>query len=118
MPKVLVAEDDPSIASLLDILLGMEGYQVAILGGRERVGVEAVRREKPDIILLDILLGEVNGIELARQIRQSPELARTRLIMTSGMDRREECLAAGADDFLLKPYMPEQLLDKLKAADR
>jgi DNA-binding response OmpR family regulator len=118
MPKVLLAEDDRTMVSLLEILLRMEGFQVVVPTGECSDILEVVRREMPAIVLMDIFLGDTNGIDLVRKIRQIPELTNTKVIMTSGMDLRDECLAAGASDFLLKPYMPEDLVQKLKSINR
>jgi len=118
MPKILLAEDDRTIISLLKTLLGMEGFQVVVSAGKGSDLIEAMCREMPAIILMDIFLGEENGIDLVRKLRRIPGLAGTKVIMTSGMDLQEECLAAGANDFLLKPYMPEELVRKLKSLSR
>jgi CheY-like chemotaxis protein len=118
MPKIFLAEDDRTIISLLKTLLGMEGFQVVVSTGKGSDLIEAVRREMPAIVLMDIFLGEENGIDLVRKLRRMPDLAGTKMIMTSGMDLQEECLAAGANDFLLKPYMPEELVRKLKSLSR
>jgi CheY-like chemotaxis protein len=115
MPKIFLAEDDRTIISLLKTLLSMEGFQVVVSAGKGSDLIEAVCRETPAIILMDIFLGEENGIDLVRKLRRMPGLAGTKVIMTSGMDLQEECLAAGANDFLLKPYMPEELVRKLKS---
>ncbi|MGD0611721.1 MAG: response regulator [Anaerolineales bacterium] len=115
MLKVLLAEDDDTMVSLLKTLLGMEGFQVATLMDQKGDPLETIRREKPDVVLLDIYLGDRNGLELLRQIRLSPDLKKVRVLMTSGIDRTEECLSAGADGFLLKPFMPEDLIHKLNA---
>jgi len=115
MLKVLLAEDDDTMVSLLKTLLGMEGFQVATLMDQRGDPLETIRREKPDVILMDIFLGDRNGLEILRQIRQSPDLKSTRVLVTSGIDRSEECLSAGADGFLLKPFMPEDLIRKLAA---
>jgi CheY-like chemotaxis protein len=118
MPKIFLAEDDRTIISLLKTLLSMEGFQVVVSAGKGSDLIEAVCRETPAIILMDIFLGEENGIDLVRKLRRMPGLAGTKVIMTSGMDLQEECLAAGANDFLLKPYMPEELVRKLKSLSR
>lgn len=118
MPKILLAEDDRTIISLLKTLLGMEGFQVVVLAGKGSDLIEAVRREMPAIVLMDIFLGEENGIDLVRKLRRMPDLAGTKVVMTSGMDLQKECLAAGANDFLLKPYMPEELVRKLISLSR
>jgi CheY-like chemotaxis protein len=118
MPKIFIAEDDGTIKSLLKTLLSMEGFQVVVSAGKGSDLIEAIYREMPAIILMDIFLGEENGIDLVRKLRRMPGLAGTKVIMTSGMDLQEECLAAGANDFLLKPYMPEELVRKLKSLSR
>jgi len=113
MLKVLLAEDDDTMVSLLKTLLGIEGFQVATLMDQKGDPLETIRREKPDVVLLDIFLGDRNGLEILHRIRQSADLKSTRVLMTSGIDRKDECLAAGADGFLLKPFMPEDLIRKL-----
>ena len=115
MPKVLLADDDFTMVALLKTLLGMEGYQVATLLDKTGDVLENIRAAKPDILLIDIFLGDRNGLDIVRQIRQLPDLNGLRIIMASGIDKTEECLAVGADAFILKPYMPNELFEKLRA---
>jgi DNA-binding response OmpR family regulator len=115
MSKVLLADDDYTMVALLKTLLGMEGFQVATLLDQTGDILENIRSAKPDILLIDIFLGDRNGLDIVRQIRQMPDLNSIRIIMASGIDKTEECLAAGANDFLLKPYMPNELFEKLRA---
>ena len=115
MSKVLLADDDYTMVTLLKTLLGMEGYQVATLLDKPGDILENIRLEKPDIMLIDIFLGSCNGLDIVRQIRELPELNGIRIIMASGIDKTEECLAAGANEFLLKPYMPNELFEKLRS---
>ena len=114
MTKVLLADDDYTMVALLKTLLGMEGYQVATLLDKAGDILENIRLENPDIMLIDIFLGDRNGLDIVRQIRQMQDLKSMRIIMASGIDKTEECLEAGADVFLLKPYMPNELFDKLR----
>jgi two-component system alkaline phosphatase synthesis response regulator PhoP len=114
MPKILLADDDRMIISLLKFLLEMDGFQVIVSAGRGSELIESFHREMPDIIMMDIFLGAESGIDLVRKLRQTPDLEGMKVLLTSGMDLREECLAAGANDFLLKPYMPEELFQKLR----
>ena len=114
MLKILLADDDYSMVGLLKTLLDMEGYQVVTLLDKPGDILENIRSAKPDILLIDIFLGDHNGMDVVRQIRQMPDLTGIRIIMASGIDKREECLAAGADVFLLKPYMPNELFEKLR----
>jgi DNA-binding response OmpR family regulator len=115
MLKILLADDDYSMVGLLTTLLDMEGYQVETLLDKPGDIMGNIRSAKPDILLIDIYLGDRNGLDIVRQLRKMPDLDGIRIIMASGIDKREECLAAGADVFLLKPYMPNELFDKLRA---
>ena len=115
MLKVLLADDDPTMISLLTTLLGMEGFQVAAMPDQNADLIEIIRTEKPDALLVDIYLGSQNGLDLVRKIRQMDDFKDIKIIMASGIDRTEECLAAGANAFLLKPYMPDDLFKHLKS---
>jgi CheY-like chemotaxis protein len=115
MRKVLLADDDPTMVSLLTTLLGMEGFQVAALPDQDVDLLEVIRNEKPDALVVDIYLGSRNGLDLVRQIRQEDDLKEIKIIMASGIDRTEDCLAAGANAFLLKPYMPDDLFKFLRS---
>jgi CheY-like chemotaxis protein len=115
MKKVLLADDDYTMVSLLKTLLNMEGYQVMTLLDKPGDILENIRAADPDVILLDVFLGDRNGLDLVHQIRQTPDLKHIRIVMASGIDKTEECLAAGANVFLLKPYMPNELFDILRA---
>jgi DNA-binding response OmpR family regulator len=114
MPKVLLAEDDFTMVSLLKTLLGMEGFQVTTLLDQKGDLFENIRMEKPDVLLLDVYLGELNGLDILRQLRRTPDLKTIKVVMTSGIDKSVECMAAGANAFLLKPFMPDELMNKLR----
>jgi CheY-like chemotaxis protein len=113
VPKVLIIDDDTTMVSLLKTLLEMDGFAVASAKDWDDV-IETIRVEQPDLILMDYFLPEVDGIELMKEIRAAPDLAETRVVMTSGMDVSEECANVGANEFLLKPYTPEQLLNAIQ----
>jgi DNA-binding response OmpR family regulator len=113
MPKILVAEDDHTMVSLLTTLLKMDGFEVIPLDVHSDVP-EAVAREKPDALLMDVHLGEQNGMAIVSSIRNNPELSQVNIVMTSGLNVRDECLKRGANHFLLKPFMPDDLLKVLK----
>jgi DNA-binding response OmpR family regulator len=114
MKRILLADDDLTMVALLKTLLNMEGYHVSTLLDKSGDILKNIRRARPDVVLIDIILGDRNGLDILRQIRQVPALKRVKVIMVSGVDKTEECLAAGADVFLLKPYMPNVLLDLLR----
>jgi two-component system OmpR family response regulator len=113
MPKIFLAEDDYTMLSLLRTLLKLEGYTTTAPLDTEDV-LEAVHREQPDVILMDVHLTQGNGIDILRAIRQDHRLDSTLVLMQSGMNLETECLAAGANGFLLKPYMPDALIGRLK----
>ena len=113
MPKVLLAEDDHTMVSLLKTLLKMEGFEVVALDVNADVPI-AVQRENPDALLMDVHLGQQSGMDIVQAIRKIPALANVRIVMTSGLNVKEECLSRGANHFLMKPFMPDDLLNLLK----
>lgn len=115
MQKILLADDDDTMLMLLKTLLGLEGYQVATLMDKAGDSLDNIRQANPDVLLIDIYLGDQNGLDIVRQIRTSPDLDHLKIIMASGVDKTEECLEAGANVFLLKPYMPNELFAILRA---
>lgn len=111
MRKIILVDDDLSLSTLLKTLLEMEGFQVLATGrASEPEILDLIRREQPDLVLMDVHIREVDGIRLLQQLKQESHAAPSTIIMTSGMDVRDQCLRAGADAFLLKPYMPDELL--------
>lgn len=113
MPKVMIVDDDRTMVSLLKILLEMDGFEVVnVTHGRDFL--PNVREEKPDIVLLDVFLANMDGKELVAEVRKSQDFSDLKVVMTSGMDLAEQCAKAGADAFLLKPYTPEQLMKVLQ----
>ena len=113
MPKLLLAEDDPTMVSLLSTLLKMEGFEVVALDANADVPA-AVKSEQPDFMLMDVNIGKQNGLDLLRVIRRDSENANVRIVMASGYNVKDECLERGANHFLLKPFMPDDLLKLLK----
>jgi len=113
MPRIMLAEDDMTMVTLLKTLLGMEGYQVIALTVDDDV-FEAARKDRPDVLLLDVHLHQINGLDVLDQVRGDDEINDLKVVMTSGLNLELECKSRGADDFLLKPYMPDDLLQILK----
>ena len=113
MAKVLLAEDDATMLSLLKTLLKMEGYEVVALDLDSDVA-GAVQREKPHALFMDVHLGGQSGMKILQKIRKNRENADVRIIMTSGLNMKDECIRGGADAFLLKPFMPDDLIRALK----
>ena len=101
------------MVSLLQTLLKMEGFETVTLNSDVDIS-EAVLREKPDVLFMDVHLGHQSGMDILESIRKNPQLTNVRVVMTSGLNVREECLRRGANDFLLKPFMPDDLIGVLK----
>lgn len=113
MPKILIAEDDNMMVSLLKTLLKMEGFDVVDVDIHADIPV-VVSKENPDALFLDVHLGVQNGIDIVVSIRNNPKNEKLKIIMTSGLNMKDECLNRGANHFLLKPFMPDELIDLLK----
>jgi CheY-like chemotaxis protein len=115
MLKVFLADDDPTMVTLLKTLLEMEGYRVATSMDKKGDILDSIRIEQPEVLLIDILLGECNGMDVVKQIRKEKEWKDLKIIVASGIERAKECLEAGANDFLLKPYSPDDLFGLLRS---
>jgi DNA-binding response OmpR family regulator len=113
LARVLLLEDDRDMSMLLRTLLEIEGYQVSTFEAMRPV-LDQVRDSAPDVVLLDVHLGGQDGQQILRDIRKDPALKDVRVVMTSGINLTEECLRAGANAFIVKPYMPENLLALLR----
>ena len=112
----MLIDDDPTILSLLEALLELEGFQVIQLngeGGQDEV-MGQIDFEKPDLVLLDVHLHHMNGLDLLHLIREDEGLDSIRVLMSSGMELGSECAQKGADGFILKPYMPDELVKKIQ----
>lgn len=117
--KVMLVDDDRTMRTILRTLLELENYHVAVWDGLPGSDIIAqIRQEKPDIVLLDVHLREIDGLDILRGIRGDQELSDTPILMTSGMDVQDRCIDAGANGFLLKPYMPDDLIQQLRSLSR
>src|SRR6185369_2970052 len=111
---ILVVEDEPSLQETLAYSLKKEGYTVESVGDG-RAALEAARRLKPDVIVLDIMLPEMDGFEVARILRK--EMTTSILMLTARDDEIDRVvgLEVGADDYLTKPFSMRELLARVKA---
>ena len=116
MHKLMLIEDDDTMRSLLQTLLEFEGFLVLQLDGGTNLDdiLDRLRHDRPDLILLDVHLRNLSGFDLVTQLRQDEELKQTRVLMSSGMELSVQCRQAGADGFILKPFMPEDLIAKIR----
>lgn len=118
--RILLIEDEPDIAEVLQYNLEKEGFQVE-LASRGDAGLEAVRRESPELILLDLMLPGLDGLELTRLLKRDPATAHLPIVMLTA--RSEEVdrivgLELGADDYISKPFSPREVVLRVKAVLR
>ncbi len=114
MKRILIVEDEADIRDLIRLTLEMEAYDICeAVDGED--GLRQAQDWQPHLILLDVMMpGRLNGLALCEQLRRSPQLARTKVVMLSACNQpsdRRAGLQAGADDYLVKPFSPRELLD-------
>jgi len=117
IPKILIVDDDPDIIEILRYNLSLAGYELKAASN----GKEAIKKAKifiPEIILLDVMMPEMDGIEACRLIREIPSLKNSRIIFLSARNEDYTQLSAfdaGADDYISKPVKPKILLKKISS---
>lgn len=112
--RVLVVEDEPALLEALEYNLVRQGYQVSS-GADGRAALEAARRDRPDLIILDIMLPELDGLEVCRILRQEMSVPIIMLTARTEEVDRVVGLEVGADDYLTKPFSMRELLARVKA---
>jgi CheY-like chemotaxis protein len=115
--RILVVEDDPLVAQMLQMFLGRGGYQVA-MAEHGRKALEVLEQEPVDLILMDLKMPVMDGYEATRSIRQREEWRKLPIIALTAHARPEDkaqCLAAGMNDFLSKPIDMQQLYSAIEA---
>jgi CheY-like chemotaxis protein len=114
--RILIVEDESDIAESLAALLAAQGYETSfVLDGAE--ALPTARKRKPHLILLDVMLPRISGFDVCKLLRADPKTAATKIIMVTGLGRGgdvETAFAAGADDYLIKPFDTERLLKKIR----
>jgi two-component system alkaline phosphatase synthesis response regulator PhoP len=116
-PTILLVDDDPDIREFVTFNLAKEGYNVVTAkDGAE--GVEAVKKHRPDLVLLDVMMPGMDGIEACEAIRTNPDIASTLIAFLSARGEDYSQVAgfdAGADDYITKPIRPKVLVSRVKA---
>lgn len=120
MPRILVVDDEKNILELMRFNLEREGFEVLTATDGAH-GLELVRQESPDLIVLDVMLPGMNGLEVCRELHLDPTTRNIPIIMLSA--RAEEMdrvlgLEMGADDYVTKPFSPRELVARIKARFR
>jgi DNA-binding response OmpR family regulator len=113
-PRVLVVEDDEDIAQALQRSLRMEGYEVRAAGDGN-AAIEQGRSFAPDLVILDLGLPGLDGIDVAKRLREGDDVPILILTARDALESRVEGLDAGADDYLVKPFERQELLARMRA---
>jgi adenylate cyclase len=115
-PRILVVDDTPANVRLLEAVLRPRGYEV-LRAGSGPEALEAVARDRPDLVLLDIVMPGIDGYEVCRQLRATPASAVLPVVMitASGNEEKLRALEAGADDFIAKPFDQAELLARVRS---
>jgi len=117
MTKILVVDDEPSITNLVSAYLKPEGYEVFIASDGN-AGLKAARAFKPDLIILDVMLPSMDGIELLSRLRRESDVYVIMLTARTEETDKIVGLSVGADDYVTKPFSPRELVARVKAALR
>ena len=112
--RVLIVDDDPALSEMLGIVLRGEGFETAFVADGA-LALSAFRREKPDVILLDLMLPGTNGIEVCRQIRAESGIPIVMLTAKGDTSDVVLGLESGADDYVVKPFKPKELIARVRA---
>lgn len=119
-PHVLVVEDEDDLRQRLNVILAREGFRVTTLPrGAEAVG--DVKRRRPDLLLLDLVLPDIDGVELCMRIKAEPDSADIPIVALAEHDHEQHVVhvfEAGADDFVIKPFSPRVLVARIRAVLR
>ena len=117
MTSVLVVDDEPAIVRTLSINLRARDYDVFVAGDG-RTALDVCREEKPDVVLLDLGLPDLSGVDVLRELRSWSQVPVVVLSARHGSDDKVEALDEGADDYVTKPFGMDELLARLRAAVR
>ena len=117
MAKIVIAEDEPDIRELIAFTLRFAGYEV-VAGANGLEGYELAKREKPDLVMLDVRMPKMTGYEACQRIKSEPDIAHIPVVFLSakGQDNEiQQGLQAGAEEYMLKPFAPDQLTERIRA---
>ncbi len=117
MTRILIVDDDTDTTQLLENIVRSAGYE-PITVNNSALALETAGKIKPDLILLDLMMPEPNGFEVCRMLRSNPAFGDTPILILTAMDSSDSkaiAVLAGADDFIGKPYHPDELLERINA---
>ncbi len=114
--KVLIADDEPNIVISLEFLMKREGHQVLVARDGEQA-LALIRSERPDLVLLDVMMPRLSGFEVCQAVRADPQLAGTKILMLTAKGRDTDVAqgrGVGADDYMTKPFSTKELAARVR----
>lgn len=118
MPKILVVEDEPENQLAIQVILTVEGFEVVSVEDG-RLALRTAQEQRPDLILLDVMMPEINGFEVLAQLRQDEATKSIPVIMLTALAQRSDvakAVEAGVDDYVAKPFEPDDLIERIRKA--
>ncbi len=115
--KILIADDEPNILLSLEFLMQREGFQVLVARDGQQA-LDAILQQRPDLVLLDVMMPKKSGFDVLQAVREHDELAGLRILMLTAKGRDTDMakgLALGADDYMTKPFSTRELVEKVRA---
>ena len=115
--KILIIEDDKDIRDLISFNLSKNGYKTILSRDGEK-GIEKAKNEKPDLVLLDLMLPGIHGLDVCKILKTDSSLNKLSIIMLTALGQEEDIikgLEAGADDYVVKPYSPKEMIARINA---
>ena len=115
--KILIVDDEPNIVLSLEFLMKQAGFLVHTANDGQ-AALDALMKDRPDLVLLDVMMPHKNGFEVCEAIRQNPEWNAVKVVMLTAKGRdvdKEKGLAMGADDYISKPFATREVVDKVRA---
>ena len=113
--QILIADDAPHIARSLSFILQKEGFSVDVANNGDEA-LQKIREERPKVVFLDIVMPKMTGLDICKEIKADPALKDTYIIILTAkggdMDR-QECMSAGADEYMTKPFSPREVLERV-----
>lgn len=117
-PKILIIDDDPDLCMLMENMVKFIGHNSAKCSNPKEI-LDTVTKEKPDVLVMDMLLSGKDGRNITRQLKNDPDTNHIKIMMVSAHpDAEAECLNAGADEFLGKPFDIDEFTSKVDALAR
>ena len=116
-PRILIADDEENIVTSLEFLLRHAGFEVLTAADGEQA-LQMARAERPDLVLLDVMMPRRNGYEVCQELRSQPQFAALKIVMLTARGREAEAakgLAMGADAYITKPFSTRELVTRIKS---